>query len=55
MLCPKVAKDLLETIRHVEEDNCPGCALLKPIVLLAKISPVYLELLADQNGSASTR
>ena len=51
MLCPKVKTGLLEIIRHVENDNCTGCAPLKPIIIMAKLSPVYRELVAGQ-GSA---
>lgn len=50
MLCPKVKEALLEAIKHVEEDKCPGCAPLKPLVFMAKLSPLYKELVKVSNA-----
>ncbi len=55
MLCPKVKESLLEIIRHVENDNCPGCEPVKPIIFMAKLSPVYRELVAEQVGAKPSK
>lgn len=55
MLCPKIKEALLEIIRHVEKDNCQGCQPLLPIVLAAKLSPVFRDLMAEKSNEPTPR
>jgi len=48
VLCQKIKESLLEIIRHVEKDECPGCVPLKPIIAMAKLSPVFIEMVKEQ-------